>query len=295
MEIVIVNWTGTGTTGVGDALAAAAALPLGGHMTVMIHGYRFSPEVPAQSPHRHILSLTPRSDCWKAISWPRHLHLDRHNAAIGVAFGWPAIGRLGPVAARAFGAGDALADLLARVTAARPDVHINLLAHSLGARVALRALRQAPAHSVHRAILLAAAEYRPLAQDALNSPAGRTATVINSRSSENLPFDLAFRAAVPAPHLTALPLSAGLPGHPNWIDLSIDCAVTRAGLRDLGHTISPPVTRFCHWSGYLRPGLFPLYRRLLDPSDQHLIAYLRALSQPRARRHRGVRAQLSPL
>lgn len=294
MDVIEVNWTSGGLSDLSRAERAIDALPLGGCITIMIHGFRFSPADALRSPHHHILSLVPRSGCWKAISWPRHLHLHRADR-LGMAFGWPALGRLGPVAARALDAGDGLAHHLTRISELRPDVHVNLFAHSLGARVALRALRRAPTHAVHRAILLSGAEYRPLAIAAMSSPAGRTAQVISVRSSENLPFDLAFRACVPAPHLAALPLSAGLPDVPNWTDLSIDCVATLELLRDLGHRIPAPATRYCHWSGYLRPGLFPLYRRLLDPAQPNLLPRLRAMRPEPTRVSGGAAPRLSPL
>jgi hypothetical protein len=40
----------------------------------------------------------PASDCWKAVSWPRHLHLDRPGTGLGIGFGWPATGALPRVA-----------------------------------------------------------------------------------------------------------------------------------------------------------------------------------------------------
>jgi len=295
MGVMTVNWSQAGLTGLGGLRDAIAALPLAGAVTVMVHGYRFDPDDPQRSPHNHILALRPRPGCWKAISWPRHLHLDRPDR-LGIAFGWPATGRLGPVAARAFRVGEGLAVLLGEIAKARPDLHVCLIAHSLGARVALRALQLAPTHGVHHMILLSGAEYRGHARTALASPAGRGAHVINVRSTENLPFDLAFRASVVAPNLTSLPLSAGLADAPNWTDLSLHCGHTRAALNRLGHRIPAPATRFCHWSGYLRPGLFPLYRRLLDPSETRLIAALReAVIRPARPANGGATTALSPL
>lgn len=279
MDVIAINYAADGLSGLPDALPAIGALPTAASVTILIHGYRFSPSHPRRSPHSHILGRHPRPGCWKAISWPRHLHLDRSASHLGLAFGWPAVGRLPTVAARAFAAGEGLAHLLHQIHGARPDLHLNLFAHSLGARVALQAIRLAPPRSVHRAILLSGAEYRDHARAALAAPGGGSAHVINVRSAANLPFDLAFRALVPAPHLLALPLAAGLAAA-NWTDLSIDSAATRAHLLRLGHRIPAPALRFCHWSGYLRPGLFPLYRRLLDPAEAHLPHALRPAVQP---------------
>ena len=300
MALIAVNWSAEGVLGQPELCRALDAQPTGGRVTVMIHGYRFDPFDAARDPHRHILGPSPRRDCWKAISWPRHLHVGRDPGHLGLAIGWPAQGRLRDVAARAFEAGRGLGAVLTLVARRRPDLQVGLIGHSLGARIALHALHHAPARSVSRVILLSGAEYRDLGRRAAASAAGRDARIVNIRTAENLPFDLAFRLCVPAGTLTALPLSAGLAGLPNWVDLRIDCPRTRSGLRALGHRIAAPRTRFCHWSGYLRPGLFPLYRRLLDPAQTPLLAAIAALDAPQPARSRiggagGAARGLSPL
>jgi hypothetical protein len=253
--------------GAGTLDAALARLPEGRPVTVLIHGFRFSPHDPATDPHRHILSLAPRRDCWKAVSWPRHLHLDRPGAGLGIGFGWPATGSLPRVAARAHGAGHCLARMLWAIRSRRPDVPVQVMAHSLGARVALTALGTAPERSVRRMILLSGAEYRGAARAALGMPAAAGCQVLNVTSGENAPFDLLFRLAVAPGTLSDRPLSAGLPELARWTDLPIDTAPARAALATLGHRIRPPATRICHWSGYMRPGIFGVYRRMLDPED----------------------------
>ncbi|KPQ13777.1 MAG: alpha/beta hydrolase fold, partial [Rhodobacteraceae bacterium HLUCCO18] len=182
----------------GDRTLAAAldTLAPGGSVTVMIHGYRFCPHHPRTDPHRHILSLNPRTDCWKAVSWPRHLHLDRPGAGLGIGFGWPATGPLPRVARRAHRAGQQLARMIDAIQAARPDAQVNLVAHSLGARVALTALETAPRDVVRRMILISGAEYRARAERALRSPAAMRLRVLNVTSGENAAFDLMFRLAV---------------------------------------------------------------------------------------------------
>lgn len=254
---------------------ALAGLSHGQCVTIMTHGLRFSPFVPEKDPHTHILSLTPRA-CWKAVSWPRHLHLDRESAGLGIAFGWHAVGPLRQVATRAFAAGDALADLIAYIHQRRPDLCLNLIAHSLGARVVLRALSQAPAASVARVILMSGAEYRSVADAAMDSAAGHSVQVLNVYSHENAVFDGLFRAAVPAPKLTDWTLSGGLRRRVGWCDLRADCSRTRDLLHLYSVRTRAPVTRVCHWSTYLRPGLFRLYRRVLDPNEPELLPRLAA-------------------
>jgi hypothetical protein len=123
---------------------------------------------------------------------------------------------------------------------------------------------------------MAGAEYRDAAARALASPGAAACQVLNVTSLENAPFDLMFRLAVAPDRARDLPLSAGLGGLGRAIDLVIDTAATRAALAALGHRIRPPATRVCHWSGYMRPGLFAVYRRLLDPADPGFPDALRA-------------------
>jgi len=254
--------------------AALDGLRPGEPATILIHGYRFCPSQPDHDPHRHILSLTPRTDCWKAVSWPRHLHLDRQGKGLGIGFGWPAMGTLPDVANRAYEAGRRLGRMIDLVHRLRPDAPVNIVAHSLGARVALTALETAPPGVIRRIILMSGAEYRTAATRALSLPAAAQATVLNVTSGENAAFDLMFRLAVgpdvPFDHA----LSAGLGHLPGCIDLAIDNATTRAALKDLGHRLRPPSTRICHWSGYMRPGLFAVYRRMLEISDPHFPSQL---------------------
>jgi pimeloyl-ACP methyl ester carboxylesterase len=251
-------------------------------VTLMVHGYRFCPFSARDNPHHHILSLTPQATCWKAVSWPRHLHLNRPGAGLGIAFGWTARGRLAEVAAHAFVAGDALAQAIRIIRDVRPDLKINLIAHSLGARVALAALAASAPGAVRQMVLLSGAEYRSIAADAI---AGKGARILNVTSGENAMFDALFRALIRAPSWTDRPLAAGLDRPtPRWIDLAIDAADHRAVLTQLGFATRSPSTRICHWSGYLRPGLFPLYRGLFDPAQDGLFDRLgNALPSRKAR------------
>lgn len=280
MALIAVNATAAGWTGMAALETALARLPAGGAVTLMIHGYRFCPDRPAHDPHRHVLGLRPDAAHPTALSWPRHLHLDRRDDRLGIALGWPARGPLPRVAARARATGSALGDLLAAIHARRPDLPLALFAHSLGVRVALAAVAAAPRGAVRRAILLAGAEDTAAARAALATPGGAALSVLNVTSAENALFDRAFRLAVPPSVPGAPALAAGLAGAPGWCDLAIDRAATRAALARLGHRVAPPARRVCHWSGYLRAGLFPLYRRVLEPGGPDILP---ALAQALAR------------
>lgn len=264
-----------------DRLIAALRSGAGSEMTsvtVMTHGYRFSPQAgDTRNPHHHILTGGPVPNCWKAVSWPRHLRVGQRTGTLGVALGWPALGSLGQAYRRAEQAGAALARIARIVAAQRPDLPVHVIAHSLGARVALSALPLLPEGGLSRLILLSGAEYRGVAMRALDTPAGRGARVINVASRENLPFDLAFRALIRPHHWADWPLAAGLAAdRPGWLDLRIDCPRQIDRLNQIGFRLRPPVGRYCHWSGYLRPGVFGLYRALLSARGEALFARLRA-------------------
>lgn len=240
----------------------AEALPPDRPVVVMIHGYRFTPSVPDRSPHHHILSLTPDPGARRALSWPAALGFSAEGSeGLGVALGWDSCGGLRAVHGRAAEVGAELAALIDRLALAarRP---VALIGHSLGARVALAALGRAAPGAVGRVVLLAAAELRPRAEAAIASPAGMLAEVVNVTSRENDPFDLALELILSAGRHRALGFGLGQPRR-NWVDLQIDDAATLESLGRLGFAIDPRASRACHWSPYLRAGLFDLWRCVL--------------------------------
>jgi len=239
-----------------------ARLPAKAPVVVMIHGYRFAPDVAGHCPHHHILGMSQVPGDRTAVSWPLHLHLDG-TAGIGIGLGWHARGSLFGALARADAAGLALADLAATIRAIDPWRRVDVIAHSLGARVALAALRQATPGDFGRLILLAAAETRGPAQAALFSPAGRAAEVINITSRENDLFDFIVEWATVLGADTALGQGLGM-ATPGWLDLQIDQPKTEAALAALGLPLRARASRICHWSPYVRPGVFALYRALFQ-------------------------------
>jgi pimeloyl-ACP methyl ester carboxylesterase len=240
---------------------ALRALPDGAPVVALIHGFSFMPDLPGQCPHQHILSLNPSIADGRAISWPRHLGLDG-CCGLALACGWPARGSVWRVHDRAALAGRALADLAALVASLTPGRRLDVLCHSMGARVALSALLRAPPAAFGRMILLAAAETRTLTRQALASPAGRTVEVVNVATRENDLFDAMFEWLLHGGRRTSV--GQGLADAPaNWRDLWLDRPETLAALAHLGHSVAPPLGRVSHWSPYLRPGVFSVYRALL--------------------------------
>lgn len=236
-------------------------LPSGAPVVVMIHGWRYAPGFARDCPHGSILSLDPPPGDRRAVSWPRHLGLDG-TQGLGIALGWNA--RCDPWRAhlRAGSTGTALAEI-ARLVHARTGRGVQVIAHSMGARVALAALPETAPGQIARMILLAAAETRGRALAALDNPAGRAVEVINVTTRENDLFDACFEWGLHLGLSTSLGQGLGC-RLPNWHDLWIDQPPTLRALAALGHPLADPPRRICHWSPYLRPGTIALYRALIE-------------------------------
>lgn len=246
----------------GEVSAAAAGLPQGAPVVVMIHGFRFSPRHPGHDPHRHILSLDPDCRDPHVPSWPRGLGLAGPlSCGLGIAFGWEARGQLRPIYHAAADVGQRLAGLIGHLSdlAQRP---VAIVAHSLGARVALAALPHLAAGQVGRMILLAGAEFRCRAATALDSAAGRRAEVLNITSRENDLFDFGLELMVSGLRRQALGFGLARPQR-NWVDIQIDDTGTQIALAGLGFPLGGQPMRLCHRSPYLRAGIFDFYRTAL--------------------------------
>jgi pimeloyl-ACP methyl ester carboxylesterase len=253
--------------------AALAALPPRAPVVVMLHGFRYAPGVGRHCPHGHILSLTPRRDIPRAVSWPRHLRLAGPADGLALAFGWNARGTIWAAQSRTPATAEALAGLVRRLRTLAPDRPIDVMAHSLGARVALAALPRLAAGDVGRLLLLSPADLRPHAEAAMASPAGRAAEVVNITCRANAMFDFCVETLLAARFQTSVSQGLSKPAR-NWIDLVIDDPDAEQALAGLGYPLRPASVRVCHWQPYLRPGLFALYRALL--SRQISLASLRA-------------------
>lgn len=279
---------GTGTGPEGAIAQALATLPPGCPVVIMVHGKGYSPGDPALDPHRLLYAPRPGHGASRNISWPRRLGFALPNPRLPrglcLGFGWPAAGNLWTATAAADRAAPMLARLIQMVRRADPARSIDLIGHSLGARVILGAIPHLAAGALGRVILLAGADLTRNAARALDTPAGRAAEILNITTRENDLFDALFETAL-APFGGASALGRGLPRHPNWLDIQIDHPATAAALRALGLPLAAPRARICHWSVYLRPGTFRLYRALIHDrarlSLPHLRAALRHEQQPR--------------
>lgn len=241
-------------------------------IVIMIHGFRYCPSVQSRDPHRQILGLSPDTRARGGVSWPRRLNLSGPQG-LGVAWGWAADGTIWTAHRRAVASGVVLARVISRLRAAAPDRPIHIIAHSLGARVASSALRVLDSGDVQRIVLLAAALSKKDARLASASAAGRHAEIINIRGTENWLFDMLLWLALP---WSGRRLGMDDVITDRWVDLSLDDPDVLERLGRLGWRVAPPLARICHWSGYLRPGVWKFHRALLVDERRIPLSAVRA-------------------
>ncbi|MCJ7872535.1 alpha/beta hydrolase [Phaeobacter sp. J2-8] len=259
------------------------ALERPGPVVLMLHGYRYGPGRAGHCPHDLLYAMRPTGGSNRIVSWPRHLGfgVDQRQAGLGeaglgqaglgqaglgqagfaIAFGWDGRGTIRRAYREAARAGRAMAKLVRQIRAIDRSREVHVLAHSLGARVALCALQHLGPKDLSRLILMSAAEYRSTATAALATPAGQTAQVVHVTSRENDLYDCLLEWLVPAPRRGDRAL--GTISAANLRPVLLDDPAALAALARIGYRIAPPSRLICHWSPYLRPGVFALYRALL--------------------------------
>lgn len=260
--------------GLGRALAAVAP---GAPVVVLVHGWKFHPGHPETDPHRSLYAFRPDPDR-RIRSWPQGLGIadDAGESGLAIGFAWPASaphlpsllgsGRTGfaEVYDRAGDAGAALAALVALVQRLAPGRTVDVLAHSLGARVALAALPHLD-RAPERMILLGAAELAPRAEAFLAARRAAAApAVYNVTARTNDLYDLAFECFVPRRGRGERAIGTGLEGVPSWVDLQLDRSDVTAWANAQGIPLSPETARFCHWGFYTRRGALALYQAILS-------------------------------
>ncbi len=272
MTVLAVNAKGCDPVPASPLHRALEGLAPGTPVTILLHGFRYTPDQPDHDPHRFIFAAHSDEPVLRNPSWPRHLGYGRGKpGGLCIGFGWNACGTIWRANDEALRAGVALATLIGQLRAAGMGP-VNILAHSLGARVALAALAPLCAGDVGRIIFLTGAEYRSVAETALATPAGQAAEVLNITSRENDLFDFLYESSTLWRGPT---LGAGLDTR-RCVTLQIDHTAHCEGLRVLGYPTAAPKNRICHWSSYLRPGLFPLYRAFLREPQSLPLELLRA-------------------
>lgn len=262
-----------GLPGAAVSTAAMAHDPgawiLGGHEDnpiVLVHGFEHDPAAEGRdNPHVELYpkwrgTILPPGRAgfgfgWYSLpagwAWPRSLwEAWRHGRALTYRRAWDL----------AWDAGNVLADTLARLGGP-----LDLVAHSLGTRVVLRAIRADPALPIRRVLLLNGAEY------------AETARATAERAGSHLHF---YNVVVPADDvLGALGRAApgfgggfigrvgrGGAGLDNWTDLELDRPPFKAWAASQGwHHVAGdnPHGIGDHWWSYENPGNWPLYKKLL--------------------------------
>lgn len=254
-------------------------LPGGAPVVIMVHGKGYRPADPARDPHALIFAPRPGHGRSRFVSWPRRLGFalpgPRKPLGLCFALGWDSSGGVWRATASADATAQKLARLVQIIRRLDPARRVDLIGHSLGARVILGAIPLLAEGSVHRVLLLAGADFTSRAETARTSHAGRTAEFFNITTRENDLFDFLFERAHAPLHGHAA-LGCGVAGGANWLDIQLDNPATDATLRRMGLPLATPQARICHWSVYLRPGVFRLYRALIHDRDRLSLSMLRA-------------------
>ncbi len=265
-------------------------VPPGAPIVVLVHGWKFHPAIPGADPHRSLFGFRDGGRP-RAGSWPEGLGIadDDGESGLAIGFGWPACaphlssllrrGRTGfaEVYERAGEAGAALAVLVTLVQALAPGRAVDVLAHSLGARVALAALPHLD-RAPERMILLGAAELASRARAFVTMRRGDAAPAIyNVTARSNDPYDLAFECFVPGRARGERAVGAGVPGLACWLDLQIDRSEVTAWATAQGVALRPETARCCHRGFYTREGALTLYQAILRRQPGWDLAGLRAV------------------
>lgn len=269
--------------------AKLARLPRSAPVTILIHGYKFDPASPERDPHRSLFAFDP-APCRKIRSWPCGLGFadDRGETGLAIGFGWPAAaGHLASLATtrrtgfakvydRAGDYGAPLAELIALINRLDPGRTIDILAHSLGARVALSALPHLT-QAMGRIVLLGAAEFDARVHDALDAVrAPAPPRIYNVTARCNDIYDAMFETFAPRRSWSDRAIGLGLGANlPFWLDMQVDRADVTAWINERGIALTVADARFCHWSFYTRTGAFELYRAILRRRPGWDVASLR--------------------
>lgn len=303
--------------------AAIAGVPHGAPIVVLVHGYKFNTLTVASNPHHTLFSHTPAAAHWKIRSWPEGLGFasDAGETGLCVGLAWPASaahlpsllrhGRTGfaQVYRRAAQVGRRLAELIALLQTLAPGRSIDVLAHSLGARIALAALPHL-ATAPGRMILLGAAEFDARALEFLRAaPAPCAPQIYNVTARANDLYDAMFETFAPRNSWRERAIGLGLDAWlPYWLDIQIDRHDVTDWINARGIALTPPEAQLCHWSFYTRDGAFAVYEAILRDRAAWAIPRLREaacfaaqeprwsrlLPQMRRGRGRGGRGGMAP-
>lgn len=291
---ITANEAGLQAAAPGEDMEAGLRRRLGGGQTspvvILVHGYKFDPARPEADPHRSLYAFRPEADCWKVRSWPAGLGFadDAGETGLCIGFGWPAdlpplhilrSGRTGFAAVyeRAAGYGLRLAELVALVQRLAPGRPVDILAHSLGARLALGALPRMDRRP-GRIVLLGAAEFESRTHEALGAMTVAAPEIYNVTCRANDLYDLMFETFAPGRSRGERAIGLGLRHRPpHWLDLQIDRRQVTAWINARGIPLAASGARLCHWDFYTRDGAMAVYQAILRRRPGWDVASLRAV------------------
>jgi hypothetical protein len=278
-----------------------ARLPADAPVALLVHGYRYTwrplRSLVCHDPHRQLYRLSelapsarkrPRSS-----NWPHALGFSREGVEDGlcIALGWdarhwrPGLDCFAAVHRTAERTAAALVALVQAVVEVAPDRRVDCLCHSLGARVALQALRRAPGLALGRVILLGGAEYSDEARLALlaQEASGGATQFYHVIARANDLYDALFQLFAPAPGEPGdLPLGArglGAP-HERWLDLQLDHPEVRGWLTRHGFPPQRRPDHISHWGFYADPSAMAFYHAILRDRPRWSLAAMRARGLP---------------
>ena len=305
-----------------DAVAAAPGLGADAPIIILTHGFMFDPfGGPHCDPHKflyHFDADRAAQDRWqRSVSWPLGLGFSHENEAgaegLCVAFSWSARASLREAWLRqrrarfalaydeAGMAGEALAETIRVLADAFPGRRIDLVGHSLGARVVLAAIASLARsgdearRAVGRAILLNPAEFVGSAIETLALAGEAMPQVYAVGARENSIFNMLLeRFASKVPHERVGLGREGLGrAHPRWIDLQLDRADLGAWLAARGIRIDSTPRKACHWGVYNRENVMALYRAILRERVAWSLEALRAAHLPEGYAPKDVQRRMS--
>lgn len=306
------------------AKAAAPALRKTQPLVVMVHGYKFDPFLAnAANPHDYLYHFDPDravSDRWqRPASWPLGLGFRERDPwgvhGLPVGFAWSSrpnqrIGAFCRAYQEAAVAGRALLYTLEVLAEAYPRRDIDIFVHSLGARVALTALRVAARRGrvdllerIGRVLLLGPAELVGVARETMqaidDAALARRLEIYSIVARENDFFDVLVERF--APRIEGVqPICVGSHGmgedFEGWLDLQLDSPALKDWLEARGVVIGGgPPRRVCHWGVYNRPGALDFYAGILRDRACWSIDAMRAAGVPTEQEQRWARLPMPRL
>ena len=195
---------------------ALAALPVGAPIVIYVHGHLDwpHPKVLQQAREQVGLAIT--------LNWPATARF------IGV---FPDVGQLYDDAGKAAPSLAWLINLLAELS---PDRQIDLMAHSLGARVGLQALPRLKQGNLARFVGLAAVEFSAITLAALQAPVARDIAFYNVTTAKTALFHRLMHHFGPRPGPADGLLCRGFAfPRRNWIDIRLDAPAVRHPLGEM--------------------------------------------------------------